>query len=109
MPNWIYDETTAHSRLMVAYDRYGITIREWSDDTPEDADKRFHVHEGFYSWEAWRKRERSYCGDNSSGNLKNRIVAGAISLMTYFGPDNDSCGEVDTLREYLNGGHTFTC
>lgn len=105
--NWIYDHTTECSRLMVGYDRWGITIRTWTDDF--EGEKRYHVHEGFYTWDSWRKRERSYSGDNGKGRMKDRIVAGAISLMGDKGPSSDSCGEVDRLDEYVNGGHVFNC
>lgn len=37
------------------------------------------------------------------------IIAGDISLMGYWVPSSASCGEVDSLSEYLNGGHVFTC
>lgn len=46
---WIYDERTPHSRLMVAYDRWGITIREWSDEVP-DGETGYSVSEGHFTW-----------------------------------------------------------
>ena len=57
MTNIIYDERTPHSRLMVGYDRYGISIREWSDEVPE-GETGFSVQDGFFTWRAWRERER---------------------------------------------------
>jgi hypothetical protein len=109
MANLIYDKSTECARLMVWYDRYGITIRQWSDEVHEDSDRAYHVDEAFFTWEQYRDRERSYRGDDGSGNMKARIVAGAISLMGNWGPSSDSCGEVDSLDEYVNGGHVFTC
>lgn len=105
--NWICDQTTGHSRLMVGIDRQGVTIREWSDDCATDGP--YHFDEGFFSWERFRKRDRSYSGDNGTGKLRERIIAGAISLMSYWGPSSDSCGDVPSLRHYLNGAHLFTC
>jgi hypothetical protein len=104
--NWIYDEQTPHSRLMVGYDRYGIAIREWSDDASERA---YHVHEAYFTWEQYRTRERNYSGDDGHGRMKQRLVAGALSLMSYYGPSSDSCGEVDTLNEYVDCGHVHHC
>jgi hypothetical protein len=104
--NWIYDERTPHSRLMVAYDRDGITMREWSDDCEENG---YHVHEAFFTWEQYRKRDRSYSRDDGTGKLKQRLVAAAISLMGYWGPSSDTCGNVASLNQYLNGSHVFHC
>jgi hypothetical protein len=107
MQNVIYDERTAHSRLMVGYDRYGITIREWSESDGGDVDYR--VTERSFTWEDYRTRDRCYSGDDGSGKLKARLVAGAISLLAYWGGSSDSTGEVDSLDEYMNGSHVFTC
>lgn len=76
----IYDKQTPHSRLVVGYDRYGITLREWSENDSEDPESDFVLTEGWYSWEDYRNRNRVYCRDNGSGTMKARIVAGAISL-----------------------------
>jgi hypothetical protein len=86
--NWIYDKRTEHSRLMVAID----------------------FDEGFFSWNDYHQRDRNYSGDDGSGNMQNRLVAGAISLLGHWGPSSsDCCGDVDSLDEYKNGSHTFTC
>jgi hypothetical protein len=107
--NWIYDERTSHSRLMVGYDRNGITIREWSDDTPFGEDG-FVVTEGWFTWEQYRKRDRGvYSGDDGSRRLKQRLVAGAISLLSYYGGHSDDSGVVPSLDHYINGHHIFTC
>jgi hypothetical protein len=104
--NWIYDKRTEHSRLMVAIDRNGITVRQWS----EGEEKPFHFDEGFFSWNDYHQRDRNYSGDDGSGNMQNRLVAGAISLLGHWGPSSsDCCGDVDSLDEYKNGSHTFTC
>ena len=105
---WRYDETTPHSRLMVGYDRYGIQIREWSDEVPE-GETGFSVQDGWFSWDSYRERERCYSGDDGSGTMKKRIVAGAISLLAYWGGSSDDSGTVPSLRHYLNGHHLFTC
>src|ERR1700744_4673102 len=106
--NWIYAERTPHSRLMVGYDRYGIQIRQWSDETPE-GETGFSVEGGFFTWQQYAKRERCYSGDNGSGNHKDRLVAGAISLLAYWGGSSDDCGTVPSLDHYYNGHHLFTC
>ena len=105
---WIYDETTPHSRLMVGYDRYGIQIRQWSDEVPE-GETGYSVRDGWFSWESYRKRERCYSGDDGSGRLKDRLVAGAISLLAYYGGSTDDSGVVSSLSEYLNCHHVFNC
>ena len=105
--NWIYDHSTDHSRMMVGYDRYGILIRMWSESDYESP--AYRVEEGFYTWEAFWSRKRYYSGDNGSGRMKDRIVAGAISLMGLWGGSSDNTGEVYSLRDYINGGHTFQC
>lgn len=109
--NWIYDEQTEYSRLMVGYDRYGITIREWSENSEADEadDTPFVVSERFATWADYRKRVRCYGGDTGEGRMKARIVAGAISLMTYYGGDSDNSGQVPDLRTYVNGLHEFRC
>lgn len=106
--NWIYDERTPHSRLMVGYDRYGIAIREWSDETPE-GETGFSVQEGFFTWEQYRKREHCYSMDDGSGKFKTRITNGAISLLAYWGGSSDDSGVVPSLSHYLNCHHVFTC
>ena len=106
--NWIYDERTPHSRLMVGYDLYGITIREWSDEVPE-GETGYSVQNGWFNWDSYRKRERCYSGDDGSGTMKKRIVAGAISLLAYWGGSSDDSGTVPSLQHYYNGHHLFTC
>jgi hypothetical protein len=92
----IYDEQTEHSRLVVGYDRYGITVREWSENDLEDADTAFICTEGWFSWERYWKRERLYSGDDGTGRMQARIVAGAISLLAHWGGENTF---VDSLQE----------
>jgi len=108
MTNIIYDESTPHSRLMVGYDRYGITIREWSDEVPE-GDTGYSVQEGYFTWKQYRDREQCYSGDDGSGKMTARLVAGAISLLAYWGGSSDNSGTVPSLQHYYNGYHLFTC
>ena len=108
MANIIYDERTPHSRLMVGCDRYGISIREWSDEVPE-GETGFSVQDGFFTWRAWRERERCYSGDDGSGRMRARLVAGALSLMAYYGGSSNNSGVVSSLGEYINGSHVFNC
>lgn len=106
--NWIYDYFTPYSRLMVGYDHYGITVREWSDETPE-GETGFTVSEGFFTWTQYRNRRRSYCMDDGRGPLKTRLVHAAISLIGYYGGNSDNSGVVPDLHTYLNCHHEFTC
>jgi hypothetical protein len=92
----IYDQQTEHSRLVVGYDRYGITLREWSENSLEDADSAFILTEGWYTWDDFKHRDRNYSGDDGRGTMKHRIVAGAISLRGEWGGETKF---VDTLEE----------
>lgn len=106
---WIYDETTPHSRLMVAYDRYGITVRQWDETDCDYGVPPFFVSERFFTWDTYRTRERCYSRDDGSGRLKIRLVHAAISLMAHWGGSSDSSGYVSSLHEYVNGGPREMC
>lgn len=103
--NLIYDQRTAHSRLMVWIDRQGLSIRQWDDES----DIGFNVQTAFYSWARYKDRAHVYSGDDGSGRMKARLVAGAISLLAYWGAGSNGSGEVSSLSEYINGGHVFHC
>jgi len=100
---WIYDHTTPHSRLMVGYDRYGITIRQWSDEVPDD-ETGFSFQEGYFTWEQWRAADHGW-----KPRMKDRIVGGAISLLCAHGGSSDDEGIVPDTDTYINTGHRFTC
>jgi hypothetical protein len=105
---WIYDHRTEYSRLMVGYDRYGITIRQWNDDTPE-GETGFSVQSAFFSWRDYYKRQPSYSRDNGCGRMKERIVAGAISLLSCWGANSSNQGTVLDLDHYIDTYHVFNC
>ena len=93
---------------MVGYDCWGIAAREWSE-TDNGGEPAYHVAEGFWTWETYRKRERCYSGDTGTGRMRDRLVAGAISLMCHWGGDSANSGYVPDLGTYVNGLHLSDC
>ena len=92
----ICDKQTDYSRLVVTYDRFGLYIYEWSENTLEDAESAYLLTEGGFSWEDFKNRERCYSRDNGTGTMKARLVAGAISLLSACG---GATSQVDSLEE----------
>ena len=56
----------------------------------------FLARKAVFSWEGFRRRERCYSGDDGSGSMKHRLVAGAISLIARYGGDAEW---LDDLRK----------
>ena len=58
-------------------------------DSPPPAP--YLARKALFSWREFWARERSYSGDDGSGPMRERVVAGAISLMASHG------GEIEWL------------
>ncbi len=76
--------------LIVGISRRGVHVTEVADargcfDQPPPAP--YLATTAVFSWQEFRGRERCYSGDDGSGCLRQRIVAGAISLIAYYGGD----------------------
>jgi hypothetical protein len=82
--------------LSVAIGRDGIVAREMTpvDGLIDNPPGSYLVIEGHYSWERYRSRVRCYSGDTGDGRMRGRLVAGAISLLGYWGGEESFINRV---------------
>ena len=98
----IYHKTiNGENGLSVAINSNGVSAKEVCsvvgliDNPPSD----LLVTEGYWTWEEYRKRDRCYGGDDGSGRIKERIVAGAISLLGYWGGSESWIDDIADFEE----------
>lgn len=87
------------SGLSVGIDEYGIKVSELTciEGLIEDPEGAYLIITGHFSWNAYYNRNRCYGGDNGTGNMRERLVAGAISLLAYWGGEE---GFIDNLNDF---------
>ena len=75
--------------LSVSIDRQGVNVAEMTpvEGLIEKPEGRYLVQTASFSWDKFRNRQRCYSGDNGAGRMRARLVAGAISLLAYWGGD----------------------
>gem|GEM_PF-6684470 len=76
------------SALVVGISRRGVHITEVVDARAcfdQSPPAPYLATTTAFSWQEFRRRERCYSGDGGSGCLRQRIVAGAISLIAAHG------------------------
>jgi hypothetical protein len=80
-----FSEDREHA-LVVGISRRGVHVLSLDNvagcfDTPPPAP--YLARKAFFSWREFWMRERCYSGDDGSGPMRERIVAGAISLIAF--------------------------
>jgi hypothetical protein len=100
--NIYHKVTDTESGLSVSIDRNGIAIKEITPvaGMMDDPEGDYLITEGRFSWEQYRGRTRSYAGDDGQGRMRDRLVAGAISLLAYWGGEeswSDDLGDFDEI------------
>lgn len=77
--------------LIVGISRRGVHVTEVVDARAcfdQSPRAPYLATTAVFSWQEFRGRERCYSGDDGSGCLRRRIVAGAISLIAAHGGDH---------------------
>lgn len=91
----IYRETddTGENGLAVGIGRDGLRVVECR--YIGDADAPYLKITGHFTWPEYRARYRGYSGDDGSGRMRDRLVAGAISLLAYWGGEEELVDSMD--------------
>lgn len=89
-----FSEDRRHA-LAVGISRRGVHVLAVDNvagcfDTPPPAP--YLARKASFSWREFRERERCYSGDDGSGCMRERVVAGAISLMASCGGEPEWLG-----------------
>jgi hypothetical protein len=96
MARVIYAQTDARGEhgLAVGISRDGVHVTE-CHYVGAVAPAPYLRRSAVYTWPQYRSRYCGYWGDDGTGPMARRLVAGAISLLSYWGGDEEFVPEMD--------------
>lgn len=108
--NWLYDESTEVSRVMVGYDGTGVTVRIWEETYQDNGeDDPFRVTGYWISWYHWNQLAPNalhwnFLSINDWEIDHVTFTEAALKIIrTEDFEQSDDSGYVQDLRTYYNG------
>ena len=102
---WIIDEETNNSRVMIGIGKFGVTIKSWIDAVDPWEDGEYYFREATYSWsDVFKAFKSPYAKE---GRMVRRIRDAAQYLLYHHGTSSDACGPVTSLHHAYDSGYIY--